>query len=473
MKPRARIGLALALAAQACSGPAAIPDLAELYEQAAQDHESWRNPIVVVPGILGSRLVDDETGRVVWGAFLGGYADPRTPDGARLVALPMAEGAPLAELTDTVRSDGALDSLDFSVLGLPYPLMAYAHILAALGVGGYRDEQLGLANAIDYGSDHYTCFQFDYDWRRDLTENARLFGEFLEQRRAYVREETRLRYGVELDEVKFDVVAHSMGGLLVRWYLRYGTSGLPADGSDPELSWAGAEMLERVILVGPPNAGSLSALLDMRAGSKIAPFTPRYAPAILGTMPAVYQLLPRERHGALVDAGDAARRLDPFDPELWVRNGWGLADPGQDRILVELLPDVDSRADRRRIALEHLEKCLARARRVSAALDRPADPPTGVDLCLFAGDAEPTPAIAAIDANGGLEVLARAPGDGTVLRSSALLDERTGAEWSPRLESPIAWKKVQFLFADHLGVTRDPAFTDNVLYLLLEDPRSR
>lgn len=28
-----------------------------------------------------------------------------------------------------------------------------------------------------------------------------------------------------------------------------------------------------------------------------------------------------------------------------------------------------------------------------------------------------------------------------------------------------------FLFTDHLGLTRDPAFTDNVLFLLLEDRR--
>lgn len=29
----------------------------------------------------------------------------------------------------------------------------------------------------------------------------------------------------------------------------------------------------------------------------------------------------------------------------------------------------------------------------------------------------------------------------------------------------------QFLSADHLGMTKDPAFVDNLLYLLLEDPR--
>ena len=28
-----------------------------------------------------------------------------------------------------------------------------------------------------------------------------------------------------------------------------------------------------------------------------------------------------------------------------------------------------------------------------------------------------------------------------------------------------------FLFTDHLGLTADPAFSNNLLYLLLEDPR--
>ncbi len=58
-----------------------------------------------------------------------------------------------------------------------------------------------------------------------------------------------------------------------------------------------------------------------------------------------------------------------------------------------------------------------------------------------------------------------------MLRSSALMDERVGGEWRPWLVSPIAWTQVHFIFRDHLGLTQDPAFTDNVLYILLEDPR--
>ncbi len=35
----------------------------------------------------------------------------------------------------------------------------------------------------------------------------------------------------------------------------------------------------------------------------------------------------------------------------------------------------------------------------------------------------------------------------------------------------VDWETVMFLFAGPLGLTQDPAFTDNVLYWLLEEPR--
>jgi hypothetical protein len=74
-------------------------------------------------------------------------------------------------------------------------------------------------------------------------------------------------------------------------------------------------------------------------------------------------------------------------------------------------------------------------------------------------------------ANGRLRVVAHDPGDGTVTRASAIADERVGGAWQPEVATPIAWDRVTFLFRDHLGITTDPAFTDNLLYLLLEEPR--
>lgn len=76
-----------------------------------------------------------------------------------------------------------------------------------------------------------------------------------------------------------------------------------------------------------------------------------------------------------------------------------------------------------------------------------------------------------VAANGRLSVARDEPGDGVVLRSSAIMDERPGQTWQPRVITPVGWDRVTFLFTDHLGLTRDPAFTDNVLYTLLQAPR--
>jgi hypothetical protein len=190
---------------------------------------------------------------------------------------------------------------------------------------------------------------------------------------------------------------------------------------------------------------------------------------VVGTMPSVYQLLPRTRHGAVIDA--QGRRVDLFDARTWQRFGWGLAGPDEGS-LADLLPEVATPAGRRAVALEHLEKSLARAKQFHAALDVPATPPPGTTLHLFSGDAVATPAVARVSEAGALSIAERAPGDARVLRSSALMDERVGGtNWSPGLVTPIAWTDITFVFSDHLEMTRDPSFSDNILWRLLDAPR--
>ncbi|MEM8882583.1 MAG: hypothetical protein AAGD14_00770 [Planctomycetota bacterium] len=437
----------------ACSAPPPAADLGDLYTRAAQHHGPERNPVIVIPGILGSRLVAGD--QVVWGAFGGGSADPKKPADARLLALPMND--PNAE--DGVRVDGALDRVRLNVLGLPVQLSAYAQILQTLGAGGYRDQQLAQAGAVDYGDDHFTCFQFAYDWRRDNIENARRLHEFIVEKKAFVTKELEKRYGKLDKEVRFDIVAHSMGGLVTRYYMRYGT----AEPGGP-ITWAGTQHVERAFLVGTPNAGSAAAVHQLVRGTQLAPILPKYPPALLGTYPSIYQLMPRTRHGSTV-AGD--ERVDVFDPQVWIDRGWGLADPNESGTLEKLLPDV-SAEERRTRALAHQRWCLERAKAFHAALDVKAAPPPNASLYLFAGDAVQTPAVFDAEAR---DFTTYAPGDGTVTRSSALMDERIGRAWMPMLESPITWRQVVFLFRDHIGLTKDAQFADNVLYLLLEAPR--
>lgn len=447
-----------------------VPDLGNLYNRLAQEEDPFRNPVIVLPGILGSRLEDRTTGEVVWGAFGSGAVDPWSAEGARLLALPMKPGASLKELRDEVREAGALDRVVLRFFGIPLELNAYYNILRTLGVGGYRDQQLAESHAVEYGDLHFTCFQFAYDWRRDLVESAQALDRFIKMKEQEVQQEIFKRFGIRRSPVKFDLVAHSMGSLVARYYLRYGAADLPDDGGLPPLTWEGAKHVDHLVMIGPPNAGSIDAFTILVDGLKPAPLLSTYPAAIVGTLPSVYQLLPRSRHHPLLDV-NGQPLPDVFDPVLWERQGWGLADPAQEELLKKLLPEIVDPQERRRIALDHQGKLLARAKQLTAALDLPAVPPPSTRFLLVAGDSIATMSAVQIRGDGGIQVVAYEPGDGTVIRRSALMDERDEQSQGSRLTSPIGWSQVLFIFSDHLGMTMDPAFVDNILYFLLESPR--
>lgn len=443
------------------------PDLGTLYSQSAMSSDLNRNPVIVIPGILGSKLLDQQTGQVVWGAFEKDYANPKDRDGAKLIAHPMKIGTPFAELKDNVYPNGALDIVRVRIFGLSFLLNAYVNILSSLGVGGYVDEELGKSGFVDYGDEHFTCFQFAYDWRRDNVENAKLLHNFIIEKRQYIRDEYNKRYNVDKDDIKFDIVAHSMGGLVTRYYLRYGDSELPENGADLKVTWKGAYYVENVIIVGTPNAGSLDALDQLINGKKIGPFLPTYTSTIIGTMPSVYQLLPRTRHKRVLDENGNA--VDIMDSNTWEKYNWGLANKERISDLQKIFPDDTDENLIMDTAKDHLQKSLIRAKLFHKSLDIPKAPPDTLRLYLIAADAVETPSVMSVsNTTGELVIEESAPGDGTVLRASTLMDERVGGKWEARLVSPIKWSNVMFIFNDHLGMTKDPAFTDNMLYILLE-----
>ena len=208
---------------------------------------------------------------------------------------------------------------------------------------------------------------------------------FIEEKRAYIQAQYEEKYGIQDAEVKFDIVAHSMGGVLTRYFLRYGDAPLSETQSLPPPSWAGADDVERAILVAPPNAGSLEAFEQLVEGFNTGrPVLPHYAAAIIGSFPSVYQLLPRSRHNAVIWDEDISKPIDNLlDPKLWQDNKWGLSGDDEEttRVLAQLLPNISDPAERHAIASEFQARALRSAKYFQEALDSPLRRPS-VWSCL-------------------------------------------------------------------------------------------
>lgn len=436
--------------------------LGGIYRQAALQGLTTRNPVIVVPGIMGSRLVVRSERRTIWGDFANDHVRPTVAGDAGLIGLPMAAGEPLDRLVGEGYADGSLAEFRTKFAGIPLRRRVYGNVLAALGVRGYVEPGDGAATEAVGDA---AAYEFDYDWRRSVDETAIRLQRFVKHLGRFIRSHRRHR-----EPLRFDVVAHSMGGLLLRYYLMYGGQLLPYDGSPPRATWEGAAQVENAIFVGTPSGGSIEALQRLLTGLGGNVVLPSYDPAILGTMPSLYQLLPRHRHHPLEVEG-RAEPPDPLDAAVWEEQGWGLAGADRDGVLVHLLPGIDSAAERRWVALDHLRKCLTSARAFQEALDTvPPGRPPHLRLYLFAGDTLPTPAAVGVTGRDAVRIIRRAAGDRVVLRSSALLDERAGQAWTPRVRSPLPWDGVTFVPGTHLGITHHPVTVDNILYLLLERP---
>jgi len=53
----------------ACRPAYKSPDLGGLYNNLVQDENPYRNPVILIPGLLGSKLIDRKSQVMAWGNF--------------------------------------------------------------------------------------------------------------------------------------------------------------------------------------------------------------------------------------------------------------------------------------------------------------------------------------------------------------------------------------------------------------------
>jgi pimeloyl-ACP methyl ester carboxylesterase len=401
---------------------------------------------VLVPGIMGSQLLRPD-GEMVWlnlGNALGSY-DLSLP-----FTLPLSESRDDLVPGDLIGADTFLPRM--------FGFTEYADIIDLL-------EEAGFARGRWDGGPAYHVFT--YDWRRDIVEAARALDRAMEA----------LAEARGDPEARFNVIGHSMGGLVARYYLRYGTAE-PAE--DAPVTWAGARRIRNLILVAVPNGGSIPALDGILNGNRVGMSYTTLAASVISRMPSVYALLPPKDVPALVDGKRRPLAVDLHDPSTWERFGWGPFSPYSPRRRSDTKECEDERAAHR----EFVAAALARGGAVHRALARSAASPCPSRVVLLGGDCLPTLARAVVpNGSGGpprfepaspaeAEVMFEA-GDGRVTRASALASHLPGADDSESGTPLAEISQAFFGSADHHGIYREATFQSILLRMLLRSSKPR
>lgn len=440
-----------------------------------------RNPVVLVHGFAGAtmRRVDDSA--TVWGTlFTKDSLLPSKQEGLESFALDIAGLKPpldpsrLAFVDDDTQAVELLERVKADAGPMDVNVGIYAALVELMEKSGYGECQ-GDPTAIE-SVETPPCLTFFYDWRQDNVGNAIRLGRFLDRARLRIAEVRSSSEVLDDQVVHFDLIAHSMGGLVARYFLRYGAKDVLAN-PDPTITWAGGEYLDRLIIISTPNFGAARVLREMVVGRRYPVI--KFEPAMIATWVSPYQMLPRKRQKIWLDEAGDPIEIDVFSAQAWIENDWGPFAPGQDKFLEWVFPEEPAAQEREKRMGEFMDAAFARARQFFAAMDQHADRPCPAELTLFAADVQPTPARVLVDEKEGKVVLRfedtkslalKAPGDGSVTRASAVADERFFGGGTGFVSSPIPWNRKVFLTDMHRTLLGNPTFQNNLLHILLETP---
>lgn len=434
----------LALVACSTSGP----DLQRIYNHDGEPGDataSIQPPVILLHGVLGSRLCDAR-GNERWPGHLWRLL---THDYRDLV-------------TTTLHPCGVTDQ----VAGKDF----YGQIERTLAEAGGYVASLPGERKSKHGERRY--YWFVYDWRQDLQKTAAQLNSFV----------SRVQQDYDTP-VRVDLVAHSMGGLISRYWLRYGQTDV-LNNNDFPITNSGLQKVRKVVLVGTPNFGSVSALQQLLSGVKLGPN--RIPPDVLLAFDSGFQLLPHPLRNAILNNAGKPLKRDWFDHHIWQALQWGPFDP--DVIQAWQQQNLSISAIKKR--QDKLQQQLERARRFvwSLSIKNPDEERT---LIVFGGDCHPTPARILIEdladdsyvrlwpeeiqhpkADIPYARLMLEPGDGAVTKQSLLATTVLDPSKPRHPYSYFPLDYVVMICEEHGRLPGNITFQDNLLHILLSPAQS-
>jgi pimeloyl-ACP methyl ester carboxylesterase len=361
--------IALSLVSSACISARRTPDLEHIFASAKA--RTGKRPVIVIPGILGTELINSKTRETVWPSAF------RTSQ----------EGLPMSPDLPSNRDDLVPGKIIETVkLARVVPeVYVYRDLLEALrNYAGYRDGDWENPAADGYQD---TFYVFAYDWRHDNVANAR----------ELVRRIERLKGKLQRPDLKFNVVAHSMGGLIARYATMYGDADLPEGDGPIQPTWLGAAHISKIVMIGTPNEGSVDAFATLVEGYSITEGLRRRVPLLnkltaedAVSAPSLFQLMPHQQAVKFRDENLEALEIDLYDAAVWKRYGWSAIYSSPDFRRRHAHSSGTDGATNPDELDAYLVATLRRARRFQEALDTVDSTNSPVVLLAIGGDCEAT-----------------------------------------------------------------------------------
>jgi len=424
-------------------------------------------PVIIIPGVMGTALKNRMTGKRVWGSYFQmrflsphkGITDPAY-DG---LELPTASLDPM-ENRDAIIPAGLLKRM--TLIPRFIAVTVYERWVKILWRQGYRNGDIRHPQKGD------KCFVFFYDWRRDLVESAALLADRIEA----------IAKANDDPEFKVDIIAHSMGGLVARYYLLYGGKDVLGESSPSEPTYEGARHVRHLVMLGTPNRGSIDGLVAMLQGIRLG--FRRVSPLVLFSFPACYELLPWSDPGTFLDDRGRPMAIDLYDQATWKDRRFSIYNQkiqnSFHRRCLRVFAKAGEEAFTRKYAEwgRFLAVMLSRAKRFHRAVDADKDPGSQVKYHLLGGNCRKTLLRAMLTERGlytstrkhvsgisrqQLRRLLMTPGDGRVPRHS-LLGVPIGAKIAPGFPGAT----ITFACVKHDRIQDDSSIEREVVRLLSE-----
>ncbi len=244
--------------------------------------------VIVIPGYYGTRLVNEANGDLTFISL------SQALFGTQPLTLPIPGLSP----------EGTLDLApgtilnEVTVIPLLYSINVYRALLDQLVLSKNKSRQV---------------IPLAYDWRRDLMETVRELDALIH----------RLKQEGKTD---ISIVAHSMGGLIASYYLRYGTQ--PIDSAIE--TWEGAELLKSVVMAGVPYLGVMHSLRNMNLGVTVGLNSSLLSAEAYSSFPSSYYTLPISKTDELLTPEGKLLKGQIRKSAQWRQAEWGLLNTSQD-----------------------------------------------------------------------------------------------------------------------------------------------